>query len=83
MSDLTHPPLTIPAGTQVVTRASVRDAASVELAPAGAVGVEVAVPDQVDGTYMVRLPTGREVALRRDELFTRKVQQREGVLPEV
>ena len=72
MSDLTHPPLTIPAGTQVVARADVRDAASVELAPAGAVGVVVAVPERVDGAYMVRLPTGREVALHRDEFSIRK-----------
>jgi hypothetical protein len=35
MSDLNHPPLTIPAGTQVVARAAVRDAAGADLAPAG------------------------------------------------
>jgi hypothetical protein len=81
MSDLTNPPLTIPAGTQVVARAAVRDAAGVELALAGAVGVVVAVPERVDGAYIVRLPAGREVALRRDELSIRKAQQREGVLP--
>lgn len=81
MSDLTNPPLTIPAGTQVVARAAVRDAAGVELAPAGAVGVVVAVPERVDGAYIVRLPAGGEVALRRDELSIRKAQQREGVLP--
>jgi len=81
MSDLPNPLLTIPAGTQVVARTAVRDAAGVELAPAGAVGVVVAVPERVDGTYMVRLPTGREVALRRDEFSIRKAQQREGVLP--
>ncbi len=37
MSDLTNPLLTIPAGIQVVARTAVRDAAGVELAPAGAV----------------------------------------------
>lgn len=36
MKDLTNPPLTIPAGTQVVARAAVRDAVGVELSPAGA-----------------------------------------------
>jgi hypothetical protein len=82
MSDLPNPLLTIPAGTQVVARAAVRDAAGVELAPAGAVGVVVAVPEQVEGgAYIVRLPAGREVALHRDELSIRKAQQREGVLP--
>ncbi len=82
MSDLPNPLLTIPAGTQVVARVAVRDAAGVELAPAGAVGVVVAVPEQVEGgAYIVRLPAGREVALRRDELSIRKAQQREGVLP--
>lgn len=40
MSDLTHPPLTIPAGTRpagtrMVARVAVRDAAGVGLAPAG------------------------------------------------
>ncbi len=82
MSDLPNPLPTIPAGTQVVARVAVRDAAGVELAPAGAVGVVVAVPEQVEGgAYIVRLPAGREVALRRDELSIRKAQQREGVLP--
>ena len=82
MSDLPNPLPTIPAGTQVVARVAVRDAAGVELAPAGVVGVVVAVPEQVEGgAYIVRLPAGREVALRRDELSIRTAQQREGVLP--
>ncbi|NWG19726.1 MAG: nucleotidyltransferase domain-containing protein [Chloroflexi bacterium] len=81
MHDLSHPPLTIPAGTQVVARAAVRDSAGVELAPAGAVGVVVAVPERVDGAYIVRLPDGREVALHRAQLSIRKAHQREGVLP--
>jgi hypothetical protein len=42
MNDLTDPPLTIPAETQVVTRGAVRKEAGVELAPAGAVGIVVA-----------------------------------------
>ncbi|MFV9505165.1 MAG: DNA polymerase beta superfamily protein [Oscillochloridaceae bacterium umkhey_bin13] len=81
MSDLTDPPLTIPAGTQVVTRVAVRDEAGSELAPAGAVGIIVAAPDRVEGSYVVRLPDGREVALRRKQISIRKVHQREGVLP--
>jgi hypothetical protein len=36
MHDLTHPPLTIPAGNRMVARVAVRDAAGVGLAPAGA-----------------------------------------------
>ncbi|NTW04153.1 MAG: hypothetical protein HGA19_23260, partial [Oscillochloris sp.] len=39
MSDLTDPPLTIPAGTQVVVRVAVHDPTGTVLAPAGAVGV--------------------------------------------
>ncbi len=81
MSDLTDPPLTIPAGTQVVARVAVRDEAGVELAPAGAVGIVVAAPDRVEGAYVVRLPDGRELALRRKQLSIRKAHQREGVLP--
>jgi uncharacterized protein len=81
MSDLIDPPLTIPAGTQVVARATVRDASGAEIAPAGAVGVVVAVPERVDGAYDVRLPDGREVRLRRAQLRIRKEHQREGALP--
>jgi hypothetical protein len=81
MSDLTDPPLTIPAGTQVVTRVPARDHAGAELAPAGAVGIVVAAPDRVEGAYIVRLPDGREAALRRKHLSIRKAHQREGALP--
>lgn len=81
MSELTDPPLTIPAGTQVVTRTAVRHEAGAEIAPAGAVGIVVAAPDRVEGAYIVRLPDGREVALRRKQLSIRKAHQREGVLP--
>lgn len=81
MSDLTDPPLTIPAGTQVVVRVAACDETGGELAPAGAVGIVVAAPDRVEGAYSVRLPDGREVALRRKQLSIRKAHQREGVLP--
>lgn len=81
MSDLTDPPLTIPTGTQVVTRVAARDQPGSELAPAGAVGIVVAAPDRVEGAYVVRLPDGREVALQRSQLSIRKAHQREGVLP--
>lgn len=81
MSDLADPPLTIPAGTQVVARIAVHDEAGGELAPAGAVGIVVAAPERVEGPYIVRLPDGREVALRRKQLSIRKVHQREGALP--
>lgn len=81
MSALTDPPLTIPAGTQVVTRVPVRDEAGSVIAAAGAVGIVVAAPNRVEGAYIVRLPDGREVALRRKQLSIRKAHQREGVLP--
>ena len=60
MSELSDPPLTTPAGTQVVAREGVRDESGAGLASAGAVGVVVAVPERVDGAYIVRLPDGRE-----------------------
>jgi hypothetical protein len=81
MSELIDPPLTIAAGTQVVTRVAVRAEDGAELAPSGAVGIVVAAPERVEGAYIVRLPDGRELALRRKQLSIRKAHQREGVLP--
>ncbi|NTW00973.1 MAG: nucleotidyltransferase domain-containing protein [Oscillochloris sp.] len=81
MSDLTDPPLTIPAGTQVVAHAAVRDHSGTEIAPAGTVGVIVAVPDRVNGQYRVLLADSREMSLFRHQLSIRKAHQREGVLP--
>jgi hypothetical protein len=69
--------LIIPTGTQVVSRVEVRDAAGEVVCPAGAAGVIVRSPDDATHSYRVRLPNGREVSLRRQELSIRKHVQQE------
>ncbi|HET7584991.1 MAG TPA: nucleotidyltransferase domain-containing protein [Gemmatimonadaceae bacterium] len=64
--------LILPAGTQVVSRVEVRDAGGVLVVPLGAAGVIVRAPDDATHSYRVRLPDGREVSLRRNELSIRK-----------
>jgi len=72
---MTNAHLIIPTGTQVVLRRGVATGAGVPIAPAGAVGVVAASPVDATHAYRVRLPDGREVALRRDELSIRKHHQ--------
>jgi hypothetical protein len=69
--------LIIPTGTQVVSRVEVRDAAGNVTCPVGAAGVIVRSPDDATHSYRVRLPDGREVSLRRQELSIRKHVQQE------
>ena len=69
--------LIIPTGTQVVSRVEVLDAAGAVVCPVGAAGVVVRAPDDATHSYRVRLPDGREVSLRRQELSIRKHVQRE------
>jgi hypothetical protein len=69
--------LIIPAGTQVVSRVEVRDAAGDVTCPRGATGVVVRAPDDATHAYRVRLADGREVSLRRQELSIAKHVQRE------
>ncbi|HEY2854352.1 MAG TPA: nucleotidyltransferase domain-containing protein [Gemmatimonadaceae bacterium] len=70
--------LIIPAGTQVVSRVEVRDAAHAVVCPLGATGVIVRAPEDATHSYRVKLPDGREISLRRQELSIRKhVQQEE------
>jgi len=70
--------LIIPAGTQVVSRVAVRDAAGAVVCPSGAAGVVVRAPEDATHSYRVKLPDGREISLRRQELSIRKhVQQEE------
>ena len=64
--------LIIPAGTQVVSRVELRDAAGSVLCPIGATGVIVRAPDDSTHAYRVELPDGRVVSLRRSELTIRK-----------
>jgi hypothetical protein len=69
--------LIIPTGTQVVSRVELRDAAGAVVCPVGAAGVIVRAPDDATHSYRVRLPDGREVSLRRQELSIRKHVQQE------
>lgn len=69
--------LVIPTGTQVVSRVELRDAAGAVVCPVGATGVVVRAPDDGTHSYRVRLPDGREVALKRQELSIRKHVQAE------
>jgi len=69
--------LIIPTGTQVVSRVEVRDAAGTVICPTGAAGVIVRAPEDATHSYRVRLPDGREISLRRNELSIRKHVQRE------
>ena len=60
--------LILPAGTQVVTRVEIKDAAGQILAPRGAVGEIVKAPDDGSHSYRVRFASGVEAALRRHEM---------------
>jgi hypothetical protein len=73
--------LILPAGTQVVTRVEIKDAAGRILAPRGAVGEVVKAPDDGSHSYRVRFASGFEAALRRDEMTIRKHFQREAARP--
>jgi uncharacterized protein len=73
--------LILPAGTQVVTRVEIKDAAGQVLAPCGAVGEIVKSPDDGSHSYRVRLVNGVEAALRRHEMTIRKQYQQEAAQP--
>jgi len=73
--------LILPAGTQVVTRVEIKDAAGRTLAPRGAVGEIVKAPDDGSHSYRVRFASGVEAALRRREMTIRKQYQREAAQP--
>jgi uncharacterized protein len=73
--------LILPAGTQVVTRVEIKDAAGRVLAPRGAVGEIVKAPDDGSHSYRVRFTSGVEAALRRHEMTIRKEYQREAARP--
>jgi uncharacterized protein len=74
--------LLIPVGTQVVTRADLRDAAGALVRQRGAVGRIVAAPSDASHAYRVRFADGGEAALRRSELSIRKDYQRDGLRPD-
>ncbi len=60
--------LLIPVGTQVVTRADLRDAAGTPLRQRGAVRPHWAAPSDASHAYRVRFGDGGEAAQRRSEL---------------
>lgn len=69
--------LTIPVGTQVVTRAALTSPTGTPLYPIGAVGVIVALPEGDDQTYRVRFPDGGEADVLRRNLAVRKSARRD------
>jgi len=73
--------LILPTGTRVVTRREVRTAAGELVCPMGAMGIVVKAPADSTHSYRVRLPSGAEVALQRQDLalFTRF--QERGIQP--
>lgn len=71
--------LILPLGTQVVALVDAIDETGSIAAPAGAVGVLTAVPDEPGSRYRVRFPNGAEAGLLRQELRVRKHVQRDAV----
>ncbi len=74
------PNLTLPIGTQVVTRVEVMGDAGETVAPRGAVGVIVAAPGEGGDGYRVRFPSGLVATLARQEFGVRSHVQRDGLL---
>jgi hypothetical protein len=66
------PPPQLPVGTQVVLREPLPDLNG-STAQRGATGRIVATAD--DGRYLIRLPDGRQVRLRREQVTLRRVHQ--------
>ncbi|WP_377475906.1 MAG: nucleotidyltransferase domain-containing protein [Microcoleus anatoxicus] len=71
--------LILPAGTQIVTKIEVKNPASNQSWKQGAVGVIVKSPTDNFHAYLVKLPDGTEISLRRHEFSIRKQFQSEGL----
>ncbi|MEK0182492.1 MAG: nucleotidyltransferase domain-containing protein [Oscillatoriales cyanobacterium] len=71
--------LIIPAGTQIVTKIEVKNPATNQSWKPGAVGVIVQSPTDNSHAYLVKLPDGTEISLRRHEFSIRKQFQSEGL----
>lgn len=69
----------LPVGTQVVTRADMRQPDGKLDLPQGSVGVVVVAPTDSEHSYRVRFADGRESAFRRTEIAVRSVEQRAGL----
>jgi hypothetical protein len=72
-------PLTLPAGTQIVTRQEIRDESSQVIGLSGAVGVIVSAPPDQHSPYRVRFPDGGEAWLGRAQFTVRKHFQQDGI----
>jgi len=71
--------LILPAGTQIVTKIEVKNPATNQSWKPGAVGVIIQSPTDNSHAYLVKLPDGTEISLRRHELTIRKQFQSEGL----
>ena len=71
--------LIVPAGTQIVTKIEVKNPATNESWKQGLVGVIVESPTDNSHAYLVKLPDGTTISLRRHELSIRKQFQSEGL----
>ncbi|MBI3427521.1 MAG: nucleotidyltransferase domain-containing protein [Acidobacteria bacterium] len=74
-----NPQFIIPAGTQIVARVEILDAAGNLLCPRGAVGVVTHAPLDQQHTYRILFANGVEAALQRHELTIRKQHQQAGL----
>ncbi|MDQ2097126.1 MAG: nucleotidyltransferase domain-containing protein [Tychonema bourrellyi B0820] len=71
--------LILPAGTQIVTKIEVKNPATNESWKQGLVGVIVKSPTDNSHAYLVKLPDGTQISLRRHEFSIRKQFQSEGL----
>ncbi len=71
--------LIVPAGTQIVTKIEVKNPATNESWKQGLVGVILESPTDNSHAYLVKLPDGTTISLRRHELSIRKQFQSEGL----
>ncbi len=72
-------PLNLPAGTQIVTRVELYNAAGEMICPKGAVGLIVASPPDQHSPYRVQFNNQVEADVLRSQLSVRKHFQRDGV----
>jgi uncharacterized protein len=73
------PPLTLPAGTQVVTRTEIRNDAGEVICPIGAVGVIIASPPDHRSPYLVQFLNGFEIHLPRSQISVRRRYHQDGI----
>ncbi len=72
-SRMSHQPLNIHAGTQIVTKVGVHGSNNALVHPRGAVGIVTRTPCGHEQHFLVRFPDGFEASLLRDELEVLKL----------